>query len=134
MLHKNCIPKGKVEPGYIYRKKMLPFDFMDPIEEAKKLKKLRDDIPHGDAAVETLEAAGYGDEKTILMKISLLKLPRIVQKWIVEGRMRTSVGYKLYAIKDIKICTGLARRAITERLSVKGVERIMSDMRDNGVY
>lgn len=134
MPHRNCIPKGRVEPGYIYRKKMLPFDFMNPIEEAKRLKELKNTIPRGEAAVETMEAAGYGDEKTILMKINLLKLPSIVQNWIVEGRLRTSIGYKLYAIKDVKICTGLARRSITERLSVKGVERIMTDMREKGVY
>ena len=134
MPHCNCIPKGTVEPGYIYRKKMLPYDYMDPIEEAKTLKRLLDNVPHGDGKGKALSIAGYGGEATIYQKVSLLELPPIVQTWIREGRLRTTIGYLIYTIKNNTIRTGLARRAITERLSCRGIQRIMKDMRDQGVY
>jgi len=138
MPHCNCIPKGTVEPGYIYRKKMLPYDFMDPIEEAKDLKSERDSlVAQGlskSAVMDRLEAAGYGDVATIWKKLSLLKMHIKIQTWVRDGRLRSTIAYLIYAIKDDTIRIGLARRAITERLSCKGIQCIMKDMRDQGVY
>lgn len=134
----DCIPKGKVEPGYIYRKKMLPYDFIDPIKEAEDLFSVREGmVAEGkskELIMDTLEAAGYGNSTTVYMKLTLLRLPKLVQKWVRDGRLRTSIGYRIYAIKDKETCIGLARRAITERLSCRKVESIMKEMKKRGVY
>lgn len=130
--HENCIRKGEVEPGYVYRKKMIySYGYINPIEDAKELARIKSEGGH---SAEEMEALGYGSAALVGFKISLLKLPKIIQGWIAEGRLKATIGFQLYSVKNDSLRISLARRAMTERLSVSAVKRIMKDMRDKGLY
>ena len=93
---------------------------LNPIEEAEAYRKL---IEHVGLTQEQV-AERVGKERTLITTVMrLLKLPKDVQRHIIEGHLSLSHGRALLMTDDPKVQSTVAQRAIDHDLSVRETEK-----------
>lgn len=93
------------------------------MEEAQAFQRLRDEL--GWTQEEVAQKVGK-DRTTITNTLRLLKLPREVRDLLGSGRLEAGHGRALLALEDPGAQLALAREAAEKRLSVREVERRVS--------
>lgn len=91
---------------------------LNPIDEAAAYRQLMDRFGHSQDQL----AAALGKSRShVANQIRLLSLPEEIQRYLTEGRL--TAGHARALIGHPR-CLELARRAISDRLSVREVERL----------
>ncbi|NUQ12604.1 MAG: ParB/RepB/Spo0J family partition protein [Gemmatimonadaceae bacterium] len=102
---------------------------LNPIEEALGYRQLIADF--GLAHHQVAEAVGK-DRSTITNAIRLLSLPDEVQRMVREGALSLGHARALLGAPSADAMIDLARRVVTQRLSVRDVERLVQRSRPAG--
>jgi len=99
---------------------------LNPIEEAEGYLRLTRDFGHPAAAIGELVGKSRAHVANL---IRLLDLPESVRTWLADGSLQMGHARALITTADP---VGLARRVITEGLSVRATERLASGQRKAG--
>ncbi|RMD86295.1 MAG: ParB/RepB/Spo0J family partition protein [Candidatus Dadabacteria bacterium] len=96
---------------------------LNPIEEAKGYKSLMDrySLTQKDVA----ERIGK-DRATVANLLRLLALEEEIQEMVADGRLSTGHAKALLSVRDSRARRSLARKAIKESLSVRALEKLVS--------
>jgi len=97
---------------------------LNPIEEANAYKRLATEF---NLTQEELAGRMGKDRSVVANALRLLNLPKELQDSIASGFMSPGHGRILAGLDDEEKVTMLARRIITEKLTVREVEKIASD-------
>jgi ParB family chromosome partitioning protein len=97
---------------------------LNPIEEARAYKRLCDEFHH---TQEELSEVLHKDRSVIANSMRLLNLPDDIKDAIAEGMISAGHGRVLAGIDDNAKQTALAQRIMTEKLTVREVEKIVAD-------
>ncbi|MDR2436843.1 MAG: ParB/RepB/Spo0J family partition protein [Endomicrobium sp.] len=99
---------------------------LDPIEEAKAFKRLIEEFNHTHDQV----AEVVGRERSVVSNtLRLLSLPEGVQLLISEGKISSGHGRILAGIDSQEEVMRIARRILNESLSVRTVEKLVSELK-----
>ncbi len=99
---------------------------LDAIEEAKAFKRLIEEFGHTHEDV----AAIIGKDRSVISNtLRLLSLPEDIQLLIAEGRISAGHGRMLAGIEDEAGVRALVDQILNEKLSVRAVEKITSEMK-----
>jgi ParB family chromosome partitioning protein len=96
---------------------------LNPVEEAKAYKKLRDEFGH---TQEDLARILGKDRSVVANTIRLLQLPQEVQEFITSGQLSAGHGRMLAGLADAKQQQELAARIIADKLTVRDIEKLVS--------
>lgn len=96
---------------------------LNPIEEAKGYQRLMEDFAL--SAQEVAERVGK-DRATITNIARLLKLPSVVQEMLRDGRITVGHAKAILTVKEPVAQISLANKVISESLSVRAIEAIVS--------
>ena len=97
---------------------------LNPIEEAKAYKKLMDEFDHTQEELSKLVAK---DRTVIANTLRLLNLPEDIQDSISDGLISPGHGRMLAGIPDEEKQKHLAEKIIREKLTVREIEKLISD-------
>jgi ParB family chromosome partitioning protein len=99
---------------------------LDPIEQARAFKRLIEEFGHTHEQISEV----VGKERSVISNtLRLLSLPEDVQILITEGKIASGHGRMLAGIEDADKIRALARRILNEKLSVRAVEKIASNLK-----
>lgn len=99
---------------------------LDPVEEAKAFKRLIEEFGHTHEEI----AAVIGKNRTVITNtLRLLNLPEDIQDLITEGKISAGHGRMLAGIEDEQQIRALVEQILSEKLSVRAVEKIASEMK-----
>jgi ParB family chromosome partitioning protein len=99
---------------------------LDPVEEAKAFKRLIEEFNHTHEEI----AAVIGKDRSVITNtLRLLNLPEDVQALITEGKISSGHGRMLAGIEDENQIRALVEQILNEKLSVRAVEKIASEMK-----
>ncbi|MCL2144279.1 MAG: ParB/RepB/Spo0J family partition protein [Endomicrobia bacterium] len=99
---------------------------LDSVEEAKAFKRLIEEFNH---THEDIAAVVGKDRSVITNALRLLNLPEDVQILITEGKISAGHGRMLAGIEDEQKIRELVKQILSEKLSVRAVEKIASAMK-----
>ena len=99
---------------------------INAMEEAKAYKRLIDEFNHTHEEVASIIGK---DRSVISNSLRLLNLPEDVQNLISEGKLSAGHGRMLAGIEDENQIRTLVDQIIKEKLSVRAVEKIASEMK-----
>lgn len=99
---------------------------LNAMEEAKAYKRLIDEFNHTHEEVASIIGK---DRSVISNSLRLLNLPEDVQNLISEGKLSAGHGRMLAGIEDENQIRTLVDQIIKEKLSVRAVEKIASEMK-----
>jgi ParB family transcriptional regulator, chromosome partitioning protein len=97
---------------------------LNPIEEAIAYKRLSDEFHH---TQEELAQMLHKDRSVIANSMRLLNLPEDIRDAVAVGAISAGHGRILAGIDDEKKTRELAKRILVEKLTVREVEKIVSD-------
>jgi len=98
------------------------------LEEARAFEHLRSE--HGLSQTEIAESVGR-DRSTVANALRLLRLPEAIQELVETGRLSAGHGRALLVFKDDEDRLDWARRAATEEMSVRELERMAAEHKKN---
>jgi len=99
---------------------------LDPVEEAKAFKRLLEEFGHTHEQI----AATVGKDRSVISNsLRLLNLPEDVQILISEGTISAGHGRMLAGIEDADKLKELVQQIINEKLSVRAVEGLVSNLK-----
>jgi ParB family chromosome partitioning protein len=99
---------------------------LDPIEEAKAFQRLIEEFSHTHEQI----AEVIGKERSVISNtLRLLSLPEDVQILIAEGKISPGHGRMLASIEDVAKIKQIVKKILNEKLSVRAVEKIVSDLK-----
>ncbi|AKL98504.1 ParB/RepB/Spo0J family partition protein [Endomicrobium proavitum] len=99
---------------------------LDPVEEARAFKRLIEEFNHTHEQI----AATVGKERSVISNsLRLLTLPDDVQAMISEGKISAGHGRMLAGIEDANQLRALVEQIINEKLSVRAVESLVSELK-----
>lgn len=93
---------------------------LNPLEEARGYELLRSEF--GLSTKEIADMVGK-DRSTVSNSLRLLSLPQEIKNYILEGRLTAGHARALLAIENEQARIELARRILSENLSVRAIER-----------
>jgi ParB family chromosome partitioning protein len=96
---------------------------LNPIEEALGYQRLMEDFSL--SAQEVAERVGK-DRATVSNMTRLLKLPAVVQEMLKDGRLSVGHAKAILTVKEPVAQIGLANKIVSENLSVRAIEAIVS--------
>jgi ParB family chromosome partitioning protein len=96
---------------------------LNPIEEALGYQRLIEDFSL--SAQEVAVRVGK-DRTSVANAVRLLKLPAVVQEMVKDGRLSVGHAKAILTVKEPVAQIGLANKIITENLSVRAIEAIVS--------
>jgi ParB family chromosome partitioning protein len=96
---------------------------LNPIEEALGYQRLMEDFSL--SAQEVAERVGK-DRATVSNTTRLLKLPAVVQEMVKDGRLSVGHAKAILTVKEPVAQIGLANKIVSEHLSVRAIEAIVS--------
>lgn len=100
---------------------------LNPIEEAEGYQRLMTEFGMSQQAV----ADRVGKERaTVANAVRLILLHPEIKKMIIKGEVSVGHGKVLLALTDFKVQLETARRVITEKLSVRKLEKIVDSILD----
>lgn len=102
---------------------------LSPLEEADGYRRLIDDF--GYTQKEVAESVGR-ERSTVANLLRLLQLPASVQRLVSEGALSMGHARALLGLDDERKISDLARRAVSEGLSVRAVEERVRSKRATG--
>ncbi|GHT48472.1 chromosome partitioning protein ParB [Endomicrobiia bacterium] len=98
---------------------------LDPIEEAQAFKRLIEEFGHTHEQI----SEAVGKERSVISNtLRLLSLPEDVQMLITEGKITSGHGRMLAGIEDASKIRAIAHQILNEKLSVRAVEKIASNL------
>jgi ParB family chromosome partitioning protein len=97
---------------------------LSPLEEARAFAHLRSE--HGLSQAEIADQVAM-DRSTVANALRLLRLPETIQEWVEAGELSAGHGRALLAIDDDELRLEWARRARSEGLSVRELERAAAE-------
>ncbi|MDR1418733.1 MAG: ParB/RepB/Spo0J family partition protein [Endomicrobium sp.] len=101
---------------------------LDPIEEAKAFKRLIEEFAHTHEKI----AEVIGKERSVISNtLRLLSLPENVQILISEGKISSGHGRMLAGMEDIDKIKLAVEKILNERLSVRALEKMVSNFKNN---
>lgn len=103
---------------------------LNPIEEALAYKKLIEDF--GSSQSEVAETVGK-DRASVANALRLLRLPPGVQELLVTGKISAGHARALLSIEDAQEQLRLANSIITQGLSVRAIEELVSTKRSENI-
>ena len=96
---------------------------LDPVEEAKAFRRLIEEFNHTHEEI----AAVIGKDRSVITNtLRLLNLPEDVQILITEGKISAGHGRMLAGIEDEQHIRELVEQILSEKLSVRATEKIVS--------
>lgn len=102
---------------------------LSPLEEAEGYRQLIEEFGYTQKEV----ATSVGRERsTIANLLRLLQLPASVQRLVSEGALSMGHARAILGVGDERIMADLARRAVSEGLSVRAVEGLVRKRRESG--
>ncbi len=104
---------------------------LNPIDEAVAFHRLMDEFSMTQQQV--AERVGRS-RSAVANSLRLLHLSSDVQRLIMDGAISAGHARCLVGVNDIKIQEKLASRVISEALSVRQLESIVNDLRDEDIY
>jgi ParB family chromosome partitioning protein len=96
---------------------------LNPIEEAQGYQRLIEDFSL--SVQEVAERVGK-DRATVSNTTRLLKLPAVVQEMVKDGRLSVGHAKAILTVKEPVAQIGLANKIVSENLSVRAIEAIVS--------
>ncbi len=96
---------------------------LNPLEEAKGYQRLMDEFSL--SAQEVAERVGK-DRATVANLVRILRLPVNVQEMVADGRLSVGHAKAILTVKEPSAQTNLANKVISEALSVRALEAIVS--------
>lgn len=99
---------------------------LNAIEFAGAVRSLLDEHQY---TQETLAARLHKDRSTLANALRLLKLPQQIQQWVITGQLSEGHGRALLAAPDEAALVMLAKRVVTEKLSVRQTEAAAKALR-----
>jgi ParB family chromosome partitioning protein len=97
---------------------------LNPIEEAMAFKTMIDEFK---LTHEELAKRIGKDRSSITNSLRLLKLPEEIKNMLIEGQITMGHGRALASIEDLKLQLDIAKRIIKQGLTVRAVERLLSE-------
>ncbi|GHT15392.1 chromosome partitioning protein ParB [Endomicrobiia bacterium] len=99
---------------------------LDPIEEARAFKRLIEEFGHTHEQISDI----VGKERSVISNaLRLLSLPEDVQLLITEDKISPGHGKILAGIEDKNRIRAIVDRILNENLSVRAVEKIISELK-----
>ncbi|MDR1926160.1 MAG: ParB/RepB/Spo0J family partition protein [Endomicrobium sp.] len=99
---------------------------LTPIEEAKDFKRLIEEFGHTHEQI----SETVGKERSVISNaLRLLSLPEDVQALIAEGKITSGHGKILAGIGDVNQVKMIANKILAEKLSVRTIEKLISDLK-----
>jgi len=102
---------------------------LDPIELAEAIERLIQEYGY---THETVAQRLHKDRTTITNALRLLKLPQRVRSMVVEGKLSEGHARALLGAAEGPLIEDLADKAVRGRLSVRKVEALVRQQRQNG--
>ncbi len=100
---------------------------LNPIEEALAYQRLIDEFGETQASV----AQTVGKERvSVANTLRLLKLPTEVRAFLISGKLSAGHGRALLMVEDEAAQRAMAFRAMSEALSVRALERLVGEQRE----
>ncbi|MDR3071028.1 MAG: ParB/RepB/Spo0J family partition protein [Endomicrobium sp.] len=101
---------------------------LNPIEEAKAFKKLMEEFGNTHEQISEI----VGKERSVISNsLRLLSLPEDVKMLIVDGKITPGHGRILAGIEDIDKIMVIVDQILNKKLSVRAVEKIVSNLKNN---
>lgn len=99
---------------------------LDPVEQAKAFQRLIEEFGHTHEEI----AAVIGKNRSVITNtLRLLNLPEDIRQLITEGKLSAGHGRMLAGIEDEQQMRALVAQILSETLSVRAVEKIVSEMK-----
>jgi len=99
---------------------------LDPVEEAKAFKRLIEEFKHTHEDIAEI----VGKERSVISNaLRLLNLPEDIQALITEGKISSGHGKMLAGLENEAQIRELVNQILNEKLSVRAVEKLASDMK-----
>ena len=114
----------EIEAAQIALIENLQRENLNPIEEALGYRKLQDDF---DMKQEEIAKTVGRSRSVIANAIRLLRLPEEIQQYLIDGSISTGHARALLGFDDEEMMLAVARRAAAGLLTVRQVEKLVSD-------
>ena len=102
---------------------------LNPLDEALAYQRLIEEFEETQVTVAQLVGK---DRASIANSLRLLKLPGEVRELLVSGKISAGHGRAILGTEEVKDQIALAHRILAEGLSVRAVEKIVSEARNGG--